>query len=456
MPEAAVDLSRPGQRIHVVGIGGAGMSAIATVLAAMGHRVSGSDLKPSPALDRLTTLGVDVHVGHDAAHVADADVVTFSTAIPEGNPERAVARERGLPVLRRAEMLAAITATRRTIAVAGTHGKTTTSSMLALVLTEAGLRPSYIVGGELNETGQGAVWTDGDLLVVEADESDGTFLELGAEAVIVTNVEPDHLDHYGTWDALRGAFGRFLAAAPGPRVVCADDRDAAALAKEHDATTYGTGETAAYRMEGVRLGRSSSSFAVLLDGQHLADVQVPVPGLYNARNACAALAMAHRLGAPADAAVRALARYAGVARRFQFRGERDGVTFVDDYAHLPGEVSSVLAAARNGDWRRVVCVFQPHRYSRTAALWRDFKDAFVDADILVLTDVYAAGESPRPGVTGKLLVDAVLEAHPSQRVAYMPARAEVASYLRAVLRPGDLCLTLGAGDLTTLPDEMLA
>ena len=398
-----------------------------------------------------------MHVGHAAEHVGDAELVTYSTAIPRSNPELEVARQRGLPVLRRAEMLAAITATRRTIAVAGTHGKTTTSSMLALALTEGGLRPSYIVGGELNETGSGAFWrTDGELLVVEADESDGTFLELGAEAAIVTNVEPDHLDYYGSWEALRNAFGRLLAQTPGPKVVCADDSEARLLAQEHGATTYGTDEAAEYRMADVALGRSTAAFSLSRRDQLIAEVSLPVPGLHNARNACAAMVMATLLGAPVDAVVRALARYGGVARRFQFRGERDGVTFVDDYGHLPGEVSSALSAAASGEWSRIVCVFQPHRYSRTAALWRDFANAFQGADLLIVTDVYGAGEPPQPGVTGRLIADAVREANPSQPVEFVAARHELVERLGQILQPGDLCLTLGAGDLTTLPDELLA
>jgi UDP-N-acetylmuramate--alanine ligase len=337
------------------------------------------------------------------------------------------------------------------VAVAGTHGKTTTSSMLALVLAEAGLHPSFIIGGEVNEIGTGAVWDDGEWFVVEADESDGTFLELGATAALVTNVEPDHLEHYGGFEQLRQAFTDFVANAHGPRVVCADDVLSAAL----PGTTYGTSQDADFRMVDVELGRATVSFGVERQGSRLGHVSLPVPGLHNARNACGAVVMGLQLGAPFDAAVRALARYGGVARRFQFRGERDGVTFVDDYAHLPTEVRAALAAARDGGWRRVVCVFQPHRYSRTASLWRDFAHAFVDADRLVLTDVYSAGEPPRPGVSGKLLVDAVLEAHPTAQVAYLPARQDWAPFLRRVLRPGDLCITLGAGDLTTLPDELL-
>jgi UDP-N-acetylmuramate--alanine ligase len=433
------------------------MSAIATVLVAMGHHVAGSDLKASPGLERLRALGVDVHVGHAADQLGDVDALTCSTAVPARNPEVAAAAERGIVVLRRADMLAAITATRRTVAVAGTHGKTTTTSMLALVLTEAGLAPSSIVGGEVNEIGGGAVWSEtGDLLVVEADESDGTFLELGAEAAVVTNIEPDHLDYYGTVEALHDAFHRFLAAASGPKVVCADDPVAARIGGSVGAVSYGTAPEAEYRMIDVEPARSSSRFTVVRDDAVVAEVSVPVPGLYNARNACAAVVMGHLLGAPFDAAVRALARYGGVARRFQFRGESDGVTFVDDYAHLPGEVASALGAATAGGWKRIVCVFQPHRYSRTQALWRDFADSFGAADVLVLTDVYPAGETPRPGITGKLIVDAVLEAHPYSRVAYLPARDDLIAYLRRLLRPGDLCMTLGAGDITSLADEVMA
>jgi UDP-N-acetylmuramate--alanine ligase len=444
-----VDLARP-MRVHVVGIGGAGMSAIATVLAAMGHTVSGSDLKDSPGLSRLRSLGMAVAIGHGAEHVGDVDAVTVSTAVPPSNPEVVAARERGIPVLRRAETLAAIAATRRTVAVAGTHGKTTTSSMLALVLVEAGYRPSFIIGGELNEIGTGAVWDDGEWFVVEADESDGTFLELGPEAALVTNVEPDHLEHYGGFDGLVDAFRRFADSVPGPRVVCADDP----IAAELGGITYGTAAGADYRMVGVEGGRSRVRFTVEHDGAPVGEIALPVPGLHNARNACGALVTGLCLGVPFEAAARALARYGGVARRFQFRGERDGVTFVDDYAHLPTEVAAALAAARDGEWRRVVAVFQPHRFSRTATLWRDFADAFVDADVLVLTDVYAAGEAPRPGVSGKLLVNAVLDAHPQARVAYLPGRAELAPYLRRVLRPGDVCVTLGAGDVTSLADEL--
>jgi len=451
-PMPVLDLSRP-CRVHVIGIGGAGMSAIATVLAGMSHQVSGSDLKESGGLERLRSLGVDIAVGHDAANLpAELDAVTISTAVPRSNPEVVAAGERGVPVFRRAEALAAIAATRSSIAVAGTHGKTTTSSMLALVLIEAGLRPSFIIGAEVNEIGTGAVWDTGDHLVVEADESDGTFLELPRLGAIVTNIEPDHLEFYGGFEPLKAAFVRFLHETPGPRVVCADDPLAAELGRAAGAITYGTGPDADYCMTDLVGARGGSTFHLVHHGTDLGEIRLPIAGAYNARNAAAALVMGLELGAPFEAGRTALARFAGVARRFEHRGEVGGVTFIDDYAHLPSEVSSVLAATRQGNWGRVVCVFQPHRYSRTAALWRDFADAFGDADLLVVTDIYPSGEAPRPGVSGQLVAQAVLDSHPWRRLAYLPRRADIVGYLGTELRPGDLCLTLGAGDLTSLPE----
>ncbi len=450
------DLSEP-QHIHVVGVGGAGMSAIAEVLMAMGHRVSGSDAAASPALERLRGLGVVASVGHDAGHLGPAvDAVAVSTAIPADNPEVRAAWARGIPVVRRADVLAAMTRLRRTIAVAGTHGKTTTSALLSCALTAAGLEPSFVVGGVLAGFGTGARWGSGEWLVVEADESDGTFLDLDAEVAVVTSVEPDHLEHYGGFDPLVDAFRLFLAVAGGGRLVCADDPLAAKLAGEVGASTYGFDAGAGLRIDGYEPGRGATSFTLWRDGVELGPVAVPLPGRHNARNATAAIGAALRAGAAFEDAAAGVAGFAGVGRRAQVRGERAGVTYVDDYAHLPGEVAPTLAAAREGGWGRVVCVFQPHRYSRTEALWADFADAFADADVLVVTELYAAGEAPRAGVTGRLVADAVRDAHPSARVEWVPERAGLVEFLRRELRAGDLCLTLGAGDLTTLPDELLA
>jgi UDP-N-acetylmuramate--alanine ligase len=432
------------------------MSAIAGVLARMGHAVTGSDLKDSRAIARLRAAGIDARVGHDAANVpADADAVVISTAIPATNPEVVAAGAQGVPVLRRAEALRALVATRRGIAVAGSHGKTTTSSMLALVLRGAGWRPTFLIGGDVNEVGTNAAYDDGEWMVVEADESDGTFLELPVEAAIVTNVEADHLDHYGSFPALVDAFARFLAAVPGPRVVCADEPNAAAIAARVDARTYGFAPEAHYRIVRCDGGRHGSEVEVTRDGAPLGTFSLPVPGVHNATNAVAAVAVATELGVGFADIARALAGFGGVARRFEFRGEHDGVTLIDDYAHLPSEVQAALRTARAGGWDRVIAVFQPHRYSRTDSLWRDFADAFTDADLVVLTDVYGAGETPRPGVTGRLLVRAVLDAHPAASVVYLPHRADVVSVVPRLARPGDVVLTLGAGDLTTVPDVWL-
>jgi UDP-N-acetylmuramate--alanine ligase len=436
------------------------MNGIATMLVAMGHQVSGSDLKSSAVLDRLASLGVKTYVGHAAENVGDADFVAFSTAIKAGNVELSEARRRGLPALTRADLLASVCRRRRTLAVSGTHGKTTTTAMLAAVLTEAGYDPSYLIGGDLGGGRGGAFWGTGPWLVVEADEADGTFLQLGAQGVIVTNVEPDHLDYFGDEAELANAFERFLAEAPGPRVVCGDDKTAVSLAellagRGHAVTTYGTTPGADYRIETVDLTAGGSSFDVLSSGRSLGRFELTVPGLHNVRNATAALAMATEVGARPAEARAALARYTGVGRRYELRGAKDGVTYIDDYAHNPGKVRATLAAAQQGHYSRIVAVFEPHRYSRTAALWRDFGEAFDGADAVVVTGLYAAGEEPVPGVSGQLVADAVRALHPSLPVEYAESRADVVAVLKRMLRAGDLCLTMGAGDLTTLPDELL-
>ncbi|HUQ62904.1 MAG TPA: UDP-N-acetylmuramate--L-alanine ligase [Acidimicrobiales bacterium] len=456
VPDPGFDLTTP-RSVHIIGIGGAGMSPIAEVLVAMGHRVSGSDMKHSPILDRLRQLGVRASVGHDIDNVAGAELVAVSTAVGRDNDENVEVREarrRGVEVVRRADILAAIAATKKVIAVSGTHGKTTTSAMLALALTEGGMHPSFIVGARISGLGTGAGWDVGDWIVVEADESDGTFLELAPHAAIVTSVEPDHLGHYGAFDVLVAAFRRFIGEVDGPCLVCADDKVAADLALEADALTYGTSAEATFRLTAVDLRADGTSFVLVGPDSSLA-MHVPVPGIHNALNAAGAASVAVSIGAPPEAVAQALATFPGVSRRFEWRGEVDGVTYIDDYAHLPGEVSAALAAARIGTWRRIVCVFQPHRYSRTAQLSGDFADAFAVADLLVVTGIYGAGEEPRAGVTGKAVADAVLDADPRRQVAWFPERGALVTFLRGQLRPGDLCLTLGAGDVTSLPDELM-
>ena len=442
------------RRIHVVGVGGAGMSAIASVLAAMGHQVSGSDLKASSASQRLVAAGVSVFVGHDAAHLGDAELITMSTAIPESNPEVAEARRRGLPVLSRAQMLAEICASRRCVAVSGTHGKTTTTSMLALILVEAGLRPSFVIGGDVNEIGTNAVWDSGQWLVVEADESDGTFNFLDPEIAVVTNVEPDHLDRYGTFEELVAAFDEFCTGRSGGVVAGSDDLVALELGRRHGADLVGCSQAATWRIEKQIVGAAGVSFDLRRGEEVLGRLALPVIGANIVNNAAVAAVTAMKVGAPFEAATRALARFAGVARRFELRGETRGVRFVDDYAHLPTEVSSVIKAARALEMQRLVVVFQPHRYSRIAALGAQFADAFSGADLVLVTDVFPAGEKPNPGVTGRLVADARARANPALDGAYVQGRTELHEHLARALRAGDVCLTLGAGDLTTLPDEM--
>lgn len=457
VPTAPIDLSIP-HRLHVVGVGGPGMSAIALALAEMGHSVSGSDLREQPVLDRVRAAGVRVNVGHDPTVVDGVDAVTASTAIPPHNVELVHARESGVTVLRRAGMLASICAQARTLAVVGTHGKTTTTSMLMLILADAGWRPSFIVGGDVSDVGTGAQWTGREWLIVEADESDGTHLELPTFGAVLTNVDVDHLDHYGSFAGVVRSFDRFLAQVDGPSVVCGDDPIAAQLAERHGALTYGVSDGVRVRAVDIRAEAGAMAFTITRDGEELTRVRLPLRGMHNVANATGAAALALEIGVPVEAIGSAIGRFGGVARRFDVRGVDGGATFVDDYGHLPGEIRAVIEAARSsGDgWRRVIAVFQPNRYHRIAEIWRDYADAFVGADIVVLTDIYSSGTTPIPGVTGKLLVDAVTEAHPDQRVVWLPKRRDLVDYVAATASDGDVVISMGCGDIATFPDEVLA
>jgi UDP-N-acetylmuramate--alanine ligase len=451
---APLDLRTP-RRVHIVGIGGAGMSAIALVLRAMGHTVSGSDLKESPVAERLRAHGITVAVGHRPENIGPVDVVTYSPAVALTNPEIVAGRTAGARVAPRSEVLAAICATRRCLAVAGTKGKTTTASMLSLILVEAGMRPSFLIGADVNEIGTNAVWDTGEWLVVEADESYGTFQVLQPDVAVLTNVEADHLDYYGTFDELRAAFDAFVSLAHQGCVVSADDIHAAAIGRAHGAQSVGTDPDATFTMSDLVLNRSSVSFSLSGPAGAVGDLTIGVPGLHNARNAALAAVAGLHVGVGFPDVATALARFAGVSRRFEFRGERGGVTFVDDYAHLPFAVRAALATARSGGWSRIVAVFQPHRYTRTAELAEQFGTAFTQADVLVVTDVYSAGEPPIPGVSGRMVADAVRAQDPRLSVVYAPGWDELRQIVSDLLQPGDLCLTLGAGDLTNLPDELL-
>ena len=443
------------RRAHLVGIGGAGMSGIARLMLARGVVVTGSDLKASSGLDALRRLGASITVGHDAANVPDADVVVISSAIPPTNPELAAARTRGIEILMRAQALAALLGALRTIAVAGTHGKTTTTSMAADVLQRAGLDPTYVIGGELNESGSNARAGGGGIAVTEADESDGSFLLLRPSVGVVTNVEADHLDFYVDREEIEAAFAAFVSRSEAV-VACGDDEGALRVIEPYRGRTrtYGFGphNDAVLAEEGVRDGRTEATLRV---GAASVSLRLQVPGRHNLLNAAAVVLVAREVGLDPHDAAQALEAFAGVRRRFEWRGSAAGAVFIDDYAHHPSEISATLAAARTRAPGRLVAVFQPHRYSRTAAMWRELGQSLAGADLVVLTDVYGAGEQPVPGVTGKLLVEALLEHRPGKRVAYLPRRPEVVAYVSAVVRPGDLVLTLGAGDITMVADDIL-
>jgi UDP-N-acetylmuramate--alanine ligase len=439
--------------MHLIGIGGAGMSGIAGLLLARGVRVTGSDLKDSKALARLRAAGAEVAVGHRAANVGRADAVVISTAIPADNAERVEAERRGLPVYARAQVMAALMSERRGIAVAGTHGKTTTTSMIAVILERAGLDPTYLVGGDLNESGSNARSGSGDVFVAEADESDGSFLLLSPAVAVVTNVELDHLDFFRDADEVEAAFVAFCRRA-GTVVACVDDPGSRRVTSSLDVrvVTYGEDGSSEVRLVGARPTPDGGSARLDLGGSEV-DVELSIPGQHQLLNAAAAVAAVREVGVEPETAAVALRGFTGVRRRFERRGSVRGAEFVDDYAHHPTEVAATLRAARGSNGRRVVAVFQPHRYSRTRGLWRELGESLAEADVVILTDVYAAGETPEPGVTGKLLVDALQEASPKTRTIYLPHRSELAAFLAREIREGDLVLTLGAGDVTFVAEE---
>ncbi len=438
------------RRIHMVGIGGSGMSGIAEVLLNLGYAVGGSDLAYGPVVKRLTQLGADIAIGHGRENVGAADVVVRSSAVTSDNPELVEARERGIPIIPRAEMLAELMRLRTGIAVAGTHGKTTTTSLLATIFTEAEKDPTVIIGGRLNAYGAGARLGEGEYLIAEADESDGSFLCLSPIMTVVTNVDADHLDFYAGQEAIDDAFVRFLNSIPfyGVNVVCLDDPGVARLLPrvKRPVLTYGFSEKARLRGNILRTG-TSSRFEVFLDGGFLAEMRLNHPGRHNVQNALGALGVALETGISADTVARAFARFGGVGRRFELKGEAGGVTVVDDYGHHPVEIRATLATARTCyPDRRLVVVFQPHRFTRTRALFGDFCRCFEGVDELLLTEIYPASESPIPGVSGESLARGITQVSRT-RVAFYPDFAAVEAALPGVLKPGDLLVTLGAGNV---------
>jgi UDP-N-acetylmuramate--alanine ligase len=447
------------QQVHFVGIGGAGMSGIAEVLLTVGYRVTGSDARRNEAVERLERLGAKVFVGHAASQIEGAQVVVYSSAVARDNPELQAARQRGIPVIPRAEMLAELMRVKYGIAIAGTHGKTTTTSMVGAVLAEGGFDPTVVVGGRIAALGANARLGQGEFLVAEADESDGSFLKLTPTVAVVTTIDAEHLDYYRDLAAIRETFLQFINKVPfyGVAVLCADQPEIQALRPrvEKRVVSYGLIAPADLVAASVRLQGLTAQFEVLHRGESLGELSLQVPGAHNVANALAATAVGLDLEVPFAAIQRALAGFTGVQRRFQVKGEAGGVLVVDDYGHHPAEIRATLAAARCGFGRRLVVAFQPHRYSRTFHLHDEFLTAFEDADVLVITDIYPAGEAPIPGVHAQALAEGIA-ARTTREVRYAGDRGELLEWLLGTVQPGDVVLTMGAGDIGAIADQVLA
>ncbi|MCJ8148589.1 UDP-N-acetylmuramate--L-alanine ligase [Shinella sp. H4-D48] len=454
--------------VHFIGIGGIGMSGIAEVLHNLGHKVQGSDQSDSANVQRLRDKGIEVFVGHKADNLGEAEVVVVSTAIKKSNPELIAAREKLLPVVRRAEMLAELMRFRNAIAIGGTHGKTTTTSMVATLLEAGGLDPTVINGGIINAYGTNARMGEGEWMVVEADESDGTFLKLPADIAIVTNIDPEHLDHYGNFDAVRAAFRQFVENVPfyGFGVMCLDHPEVQAMVsriEDRKVITYGENPQADVRFGNIRMDGATSVFDVEIrrrrTGQviSLKDLRLPMPGRHNVSNATAAIAVAQRLGISPELIAKGLAGFGGVKRRFTFTGSWNGVNVYDDYGHHPVEIKAVLRAAREACAGRIIAVHQPHRYSRVASLFEEFAGCFNDADSVMIAPIYAAGEDPIEGVTAEELVSRIKSGgHRDARVLASPDA--LAGIVAGIAKPGDFVVLLGAGSIThwaqALPREL--
>ena len=444
--------------VHFVGIGGIGMSGIAEVLKTLGYDVQGSDQSDSANVQRLRDKGIKVFIGHAAENLGEAEVLVISTAIRKDNPELVAARERLLPIVRRAEMLAELMRFRNAVAIGGTHGKTTTTSMVATLLEAGGLDPTVINGGIINAYGTNARMGEGEWMVVEADESDGTFLKLPAEIAVVTNIDPEHLDHYGSFDAVRAAFRQFVENVPfyGFGVMCLDHPEVQSLIskiEDRRVISYGANPQADVRFGNHRMDGPVSVFDVEIRSRKSAevisirDLRLPMPGRHNVANATAAIAVAHELGISSTDIVKGLGQFGGVKRRFTQAGTWNGVRIFDDYGHHPVEIKAVLKAAREACSGRVIAVVQPHRYSRLASLFDDFSACFNDADSVVLAPVYPAGEDPVPGIDSAALLSS-MKAGGHRDVRLIDGPAELAPLVRSIARPDDFVVCLGAGSIT--------
>jgi UDP-N-acetylmuramate--alanine ligase len=457
-PEELIDLS-VSRRCHVVGIGGPGMSPLASLLAARGHQVTGSDMRDSEVTEILRTEGIAVSLGHSAEAVRDVDVVTFSTAIPASNVELVSASELGVPVRHRSGLLASLCAITNCIGVAGTHGKTTTTALLTHMLVAAGRDPSCIVGGQVAGMAVGARHGKGSAFVLECDESDGTLDVLTLENLIITNVDVDHLDYFGSFEQVQLCFVDAAKRTSGLVVANADDVSSRlvidALQGQKTLRTFGHAVSATVRIDTVTPMKDGTQVVFEIDGRSVTCMS-PLRGEHNAMNIAAALAMATGLGVDVDTACTAVASFSGVARRFTERGSFNGALLIDDYAHLPAEIEAAIAAASSHPSRdgRTIAVFQPNRYHRIAAMADTYADCFRAADVVVVTDVYASGTALIEGVTGELVVNAIRAAHPAAHIEWAPTRQDIVKVVAATIRPGDVCISMGCGDIETFPDDL--
>ncbi len=446
------------KNIHFVGIGGSGMSAIALILIKMGFQVSGSDLSTTEMTKRLESLGAMVYIGHKAEHINNAEAIVISTAIPSTNPEVMRAREKGITIFHRADIVAQIMKERRGIAVAGAHGKTTTTSMIAIILEKAGLDPTVIIGGEVDDFGGNAKLGSGEELVAEADESDGSFLKLSPQIAVVTNIENDHMDYYGTMENILHTFETFLKSLPdnGLAVLCFDNTNLKDVASKINKpiSSYAIDTAAEYMAKNIRLNGIITTYDVFHQDQFVGTIVLNVPGKHNVLNSLAAVVVAIHLGIPFDQIAMGLSLFHGAKRRFQTKGMINGVWVIDDYAHHPTEIKTTLMAAAQTKPQRLICVFQPHRYSRTQLLHEEFGTAFTEADLLILTEIYAAGEQPIPGVNGQIIEEEV-KRQTNQKVQFFPERKEVATYLADIAKPGDMVITMGAGNIYLTGEELV-
>jgi UDP-N-acetylmuramate--alanine ligase len=446
------------QRIHLVGIGGSGMSGIAEVLLSTGYAVSGSDLKASAVTERLKSLGAVIREGHQAENVHGAHVVVISSAVHAENVEVVEAHRLKIPVIPRAEMLAELMRLKYGIAVAGAHGKTTTTSMVASVLAAADLDPTFVVGGRVNHAGSNARVGQGEYMVVEADESDRSFLLLAPVVAVVTTIDREHLDQYSSLEEIQDTFLQFVNRVPfyGAVILCLDEPNVQAILPrvKRPVITYGTTAQADLVISDIKLQGLSSEFRLKYHGDDLGMFHLPSPpGIHNVRNAAAASAVGLSLNVPADLIRAGLAKFAGVGRRFEIKGTFAGVTLIDDYGHHPAEIRATLEAARGCDYKRLLVLFQPHRYSRTQALWEDFRRSFNHADVLVMTEIYAAGEAPIEGITGERLAEAISTAG-HKNVVYSNTMQSGMEYMLREAQPGDAVMTIGAGSVGRVLDQL--